>query len=676
MKNYLLLLLLLSATIQAQIVTIPDPNFKNALVSTNCVGNSYNQFLTDADTNDDGEIQLTEALAVTKLSVPGQGITDLTGIEAFANIESLSCNNNALTTLTLNNLFNFKGIDCSQNAITNLSITNCYNLYSFSCNNNPMTSIDLSSTKVYKLYIANNPNLTYLNIKNGFYTDGSYARQMPTIPPPPPSVIEANPNLTNICCDDFEVDYIIGTVNARNPLTPVNVNSYCSSPPGGSFNTVTGAVTTDCNGANVGVNNQKIAFTNGSQSGFVFTNYGGGYTFYTGTNPLTVTPQLLHPEYFTVSPANYTYNFTGSGATEIANFCLAPIGSHPDLAITVYPLSNARPGFNPHYMINIANNGNQVQSGTVTFTYNGTLMQYVDSFPAASAWTANSVTWNVADLAPNGRRNFELVLHLNSPQQIPPANMGDVLNFQAAISSVLTDETPNDNQFSFNQTVVNSFDPNDKIVVEGTQIGIDKIDEYLHYIVRFQNTGTVAAENIVIKDLLDNNLDWSTLQMESGSHPFKSTLTSGNRLEVFYDNINLPASSIDEERSHGYIAYKIKPKNTLVINDVISNTANIYFDFNYPIITNTVTTTVTALGISANENSWFTLSPNPTNAVVNLSVFNNQTIAKTTVCNLVGQTVLVFGSQNTIDISSLNNGIYFITVETNAGKATRRIIKQ
>jgi uncharacterized repeat protein (TIGR01451 family) len=678
MKNYYVLLLtfLLSITTQAQIVTIPDANFKNALVNTNCVGNSANQYLTDVDTNDDGEIQESEALAVTKLSVSGQGILDLTGIQSFSNLESLSCSNNSLVSLTLNNFINLRGLACGDNNITNLSITNCFNLYSFNCINNPMTSIDLSSTKVYKFYIANNPNLTYLNLKNGFQTDGYYAYKTAAMPPPPPSTLQGNPNLTTICCDDFEVDYIINDLNFGEGIDPsINVNSYCTSPPGGSYNTITGSIALDCDGANAGIRNQKVVFTNGSQNSYTFTNYGGGYTFYTGPNVLTVTPQLSHPEYFNMSPADYTFNFSATGVTENANFCITPNGTHPDLEVTAIPLGNARPGFNSQYMLTVTNKGNQIQSGTVTFTFDGAIFDYIASFPMADSSTSNTVSWNVTDLAPNQSKNLQLVLNLNSPQETPPVTLGDILSFQATVVSASIDDTPNDNQMDFNQTVVGSFDPNDKTVVEGESISIAKIGDYLHYVVRFQNTGTDLAEQIVIKDMLDDKLDWNTLEMVSSSHPYRSTLTSGNRLEVFYEGINLPPSATDEAGSHGYITYKIKPKNTVVIDDVISNTANIYFDFNFPIVTNTVTTTVVALGTpSFDQGKLFSVYPNPVSEQLHILIANDNAIKTVTIYNALGQKVLMPNSTS-FTISTLAKGTYFITIETDKGAATQKIIK-
>ena len=75
----------------AQIVVIPDANFKNALVHTLCLDiNGDNIGDADADSNNDGEIQVSEALAVVRLDVQGQNIQSLAGSESFSNLIRLS----------------------------------------------------------------------------------------------------------------------------------------------------------------------------------------------------------------------------------------------------------------------------------------------------------------------------------------------------------------------------------------------------------------------------------------------------------------------------------------------------------------------------------------------------------------------------------------------------------
>ena len=90
--------LVLGVRIKAQIVNIPDANFKNALLNHDPV----------IDTNNDGEISVAEAQGFTgEMEVDNKNISDLTGIEAFVNLKDLNCFDNQLTSLDISNGNNF-----------------------------------------------------------------------------------------------------------------------------------------------------------------------------------------------------------------------------------------------------------------------------------------------------------------------------------------------------------------------------------------------------------------------------------------------------------------------------------------------------------------------------------------------------------------------------------------
>jgi hypothetical protein len=145
---------------------------------------------------------------------------------------------------------------------------------------------------------------------------------------------------------------------------------------------------------------------------------------------------------------------------------------------------------------------------------------------------------------------------------------------------------------------------------------------------------------------------------------------------VFYDGINLPSSAMDEAASHGYFAFKIKPKSTLQLNSVIPNSAKIFFDYNYPIATNTVTTTVTALGIPTQISaSAITLYPNPAMNQLNIAVGTSGTVNEVAISNTLGQVVIKTKHTTSLDLTSLAAGAYFVTVTTDKGSVTEKLIK-
>ena len=186
-------------------------------------------------------------------------------------------------------------------------------------------------------------------------------------------------------------------------------------------------------------------------------------------------------------------------------------------------------------------------------------------------------------------------------------NAGDVLHFVATISP----GTNTGNQANLDQLVVNSVDPNEKICLEGTTMTPEKVGDYLNYVIRFQNSGTAPAENIVVKDVLDTEkFDINSVELVSSSHPH-TTRISGNKIEFIFEGINLPTESSDEAASHGYVAFKVKTKPNLVLGNQVSNIADIYFDYNFPITTEPATTTVSLLASQNFEDKNISVYPNP-----------------------------------------------------------------
>jgi Leucine-rich repeat (LRR) protein len=160
MKKYFYLILLLSGFVNAQIVTIPDANFKAKLLEaspTNQIAAISGVGYANIDTNFDGEIQLSEAALVVSLSFdafPGSNIQDFTGINSFVNL------------VTFNSSFNNAKI--SIDGLTNLQTFNFTNNYtsSFSAsvfNNLPsLTHFYYQQTSVNSIIINNCPNITKL----------------------------------------------------------------------------------------------------------------------------------------------------------------------------------------------------------------------------------------------------------------------------------------------------------------------------------------------------------------------------------------------------------------------------------------------------------------------------------------------------------------------------------
>jgi Leucine-rich repeat (LRR) protein len=166
--------------VAAPIVNIPDANFKAYLVANTAI-----------NTDGDAEIQVTEATAFTGvINCPNSNITDLTGIEAFVNLTQLKCYNNNLGSLDVSQNTSLTWIHCVNSSLSSLDVSQNTSLIWLYCSNNPINSLDLTqNTSLTKLYCSG-AQLTTLNVKNGNNTNIATFK------------VTNNPNLTCIGVDD------------------------------------------------------------------------------------------------------------------------------------------------------------------------------------------------------------------------------------------------------------------------------------------------------------------------------------------------------------------------------------------------------------------------------------------------------------------------------------------
>ncbi|NND63882.1 MAG: T9SS type A sorting domain-containing protein [Flavobacteriaceae bacterium] len=185
MKNFYLplcLLLFIGNFVYGQIVNIPDPAFKDTLVNDPVVDFDMDGTPeADVDTNNDGEIQVSEALAVEVLITVGQNITSAVGIEEFTNLKTWFCSYNDLTVLDFSQNPNLEEMVCAFNELTSIDVTNnpllkrldldINHLQELDVSNNPnLERLWVSFNELTTLDITNNPNLKNVNIDSNFLT--------------------------------------------------------------------------------------------------------------------------------------------------------------------------------------------------------------------------------------------------------------------------------------------------------------------------------------------------------------------------------------------------------------------------------------------------------------------------------------------------------------------------
>ena len=341
----------------------------------------------------------------------------------------------------------------------------------------------------------------------------------------------------------------------------------------------------------------------------------------------------------------------------------------------------ARPGFQVTYSITLANlTGVLAGTGNFSLTYDPSLI-YLNANPAPSIVSGNTLIWNTNSIGAFQHRSANVTF------QVPPDInlLGTVLSSTVSGEVAAAEEDLLNNSLTHQVTVTGAYDPNDKLATTSTRASDARYfigqDEWIDYTIRFQNTGTDTAFFVVITDTLPSNLDPSTFHPGSSSHTHTVSMSGHGTLKWIFPNIMLPDSNINEPLSHGFASFRIRPHLPLLPGAEITNIANIYFDFNPPVITEpSVLVAEYSTGVleRTNEQGQLHLLPNP--ATDHLRITSEGTILNILVIAADGREVLRV-SPNTqsslIDVSGLSAGPYVVLSTLYDGTLQRgRFIKQ
>ena len=251
-----------------------------------------------------------------------------------------------------------------------------------------------------------------------------------------------------------------------------------------------------------------------------------------------------------------------------------------------------------------------------------TLLEPLYSYPAWSSHSGNSFTYTIPLIYPfsSVSATIEDSIPCGTPLGVNICNYADATSSQPAC------QTYNSTHASICRLTALSWDPNEKITVSPGTSYITANDE-LTYMINFQNTGTAPATDIVITDVLPPQLLPYTLITGMSSFPYTFTMYGTGIAKFVFHNINLPDSSANQAGSHGYVQFTIQQKPGNPIGTVINNKANIYFDYNPAVITNSTYNIIGAPlevpSISVAKETSILVYPNPFTNTTHF-VFNNK----------------------------------------------------
>jgi len=406
----------------------------------------------------------------------------------------------------------------------------------------------------------------------------------------------------------------------------------------------------------------------------ISTEADGTFTLYSlEALPDTIIATLPPYTYVTTPPIYVT------GSTDQLTIGLQYIPGIYDGSIVITNSTPFRPGFETIITLTYKNKGTEPSDFKIELALPEEL-EFISSIPNASV-LLDTLSWIINDLQPRQSGNVNVVVKTNVPVPI-----GTLLSLYSNIE-VLEEEDvdPTDNEALLAAEVVGAYDPNDKAVFPAGYISPAMIadTQRLEYTIRFQNTGNFPATFVRVQDTLSSNLDLTSLEILAASHDYTWKLLPGNVLEFYFENINLPDSTNDERGSHGFVKFAINARSTLALNDQIENRAYIYFDFNVPVITNTVGSTVgfeTSIKEPGKKLS-ITASPNPTKDYIMVTI-RDQVVNGEVILSLYDangtfvKKQASFSPENIqLDIRDLPSGVYFLHARIGRDQGTVSILK-
>jgi uncharacterized repeat protein (TIGR01451 family) len=387
----------------------------------------------------------------------------------------------------------------------------------------------------------------------------------------------------------------------------------------------------------------------------------GSFLFHTITNNDTL--HVISPNYYTASPS---YRIVNNGDTA-QSFALTTNQVIDDLSLTMFSSSALRAGRKSNIYLVCKNIGTRtIYNAQLKFVQNNVIL--ISSNPTSTSIINDTITWNIDSI--QALQNKVVIVTDSVPVIQGTSNFAD---FYGNLHHANNDATPNNNTKLLQLPILNSWDPNDKLV-EPSDYTLDNLTNHdaFTYTIRFQNTGNADALNIVVVDTLDASLNINTLQVLSASHNYTLQIKPNHVLEFQFNNINLPDSNSNELMSHGFIQFSIQPVATWNLGESIENTAHIYFDFNAPIATNTVSNILSStVGLSTQQtSSTCKIYPNPFSDFITIKNASGSSIE---IYNLEGALILkkqLIGKDEKLPLHHLSEGMYLLKSRNSEGAVT------
>lgn len=382
--------------------------------------------------------------------------------------------------------------------------------------------------------------------------------------------------------------------------------------------------------------------------------------------------KLNHPHSGPSTPISSAINYTLGEQIDSINF-LIPIENKNDVRINGTHIV-ARPGMSTNVYSFIENLSLENKENLTVKILQPSDWSFRNATPENYIISNDTIIWNNISISSLSSKSFSLNTILPATAEI----LGESYQYEMWVENE-GDITPEDNYYSIIDTVIGSYDPNDKIVNHTTLSTELSNSEELIYTIRFQNTGTDTAFKVVIIDTIIGNLDPTSIRILGTSHNYTWNYT-GNGIATFvFDNILLPDSNVNEPGSHGFVTLALRPNKDLAVGDSIYNKAGIYFDVNEPIYTNQANTRIiTVTPIYNHSNIPLSIYPNPTKDFVRIewNVTEPTTLILSDISAKIIKSEGLYNGLSEINVSQLPKGIYIVQLQSGKNIAISKLIIQ
>jgi hypothetical protein len=366
---------------------------------------------------------------------------------------------------------------------------------------------------------------------------------------------------------------------------------------------------------------------------------------------------------------------TGTLSNQHCHFGVYVTPGIVDAKLYLLQMSSFRHGYTGMAKLICFNNGNDTLNTNIKLKIVGPA-EFESVSPPASLWP-DSVEIQLNNFLPLHSKVFDVVVQVDIASQV-----GDSITIIASFDPIALDNVPYDNLDTLFAQVSSSYDPNEKKSSYPRKVSQQFLTQNpeIPYIVRFQNTGNDTAVHVVIRDTVNtlNYLLRNSFRYMTSSHPCVVSFEAHNIIVFTFRHIMLPDSTTDEVNSNGFVAFWLRPFPNIPLNSFIRNRAAIFFDFNEPVITNydsiQKVAPQTLIQNYTLDNS-FQVFPNPVSSSFS---FVSDLAGELHVYDAAGSLKLIVNvvqGMNSIDISFLSDGLYFVKMTTEKNRYYSKVLK-